>query len=317
LIAGLTLHLVAGDRIGVVGPNGAGKTSLLKLISGELAPTRGEMMRGTNTRLSYFDQARAQLRDDWSVLENVAERRGAERDGGGQVKFGSLTLDLRSYLERFLFDGGKQRQPVGSLSGGERARVALAKALRSGANLLLLDEPTNDLDIAVLGELEELLLVWSGSAIIVSHDRSFLDRVATAILAFEPNGSVLRYEGGYESYRSQRPDPAALARSLNAEPAGRPAGAAVADVPSTEGPADTTGKPLSQKERRELDGLIDKIAEAEARVAALAEELSRPAQAQSADAVRKARADYDAACAQVTELTRRWEELEARSAAKG
>jgi ATP-binding cassette subfamily F protein uup len=314
LIAGLTLHLVAGDRVGVVGPNGAGKTSLLKLISGELAPTRGEVVRGANTRLAYFDQARAQLRDDWSVLENVAERQGAERDGGGQVKFGSLTLDLRSYLERFLFDGGKQRQPVGALSGGERARVALAKTLRSGANLLLLDEPTNDLDIAVLGELEELLLVWSGSAIIVSHDRSFLDRVATAILAFEPNGSVLRYEGGYESYRSQRPDPSATAtRRDEAEPVRRPAGQAAIDPPRGRERASAPAKPLSQKERRELDGLFDKIAEAEARVAALASDLSsKPAQGQSADAVRKVRADYDTACTQVTELTKRWEELEAR-----
>jgi ATP-binding cassette subfamily F protein uup len=152
----------------------------------------------------------------------------------------------------------------------------------------------------------------------VSHDRSFLDRVATAILAFEPNGSVLRYEGGYESYRSQRPDPSALARGQTADPVRRPAERAAADLPRTGRTAETAGKPLSQKERRELEGLFDKIAEAEARVASLADELAnKPAQGQSADAVRQARADYDAACAQVTELTRRWEELEARSAAKG
>ena len=151
LVTGLTLHLVSGDRIGIIGPNGAGKTTLLKLVTGELAPTSGEVVRGTQTKIAYFDQARAGLIDDWSIYENVAEREGAERTGGGMVNLGDRALDLRTYLEQFLFEPSKQRQKVGSLSGGERARVGLAKMLKTGANLLLLDEPTNDLDIRTLG----------------------------------------------------------------------------------------------------------------------------------------------------------------------
>src|SRR5204863_7741549 len=124
-------------------------------------------------------------------------REGALRGGADVVRIGSRTLELRTYLEQFLFDAGQQRQKVGSLSGGERARVALAKALRTGANLLLLDEPTNDLDVSTLGALEELLVRWPGCAIVVSHDRAFLNRVATAMLAFEGDGKVVRYEGNY------------------------------------------------------------------------------------------------------------------------
>jgi ATP-binding cassette subfamily F protein uup len=276
---------------------------LLKLIAGEIEPSEGTVVRGSNTRLAYFDQARAQLRDDWSVIDNVADRKGAERDGGGYVQFGDLSLDLRSYLERFLFDGGKQRQPVGSLSGGERARVALAKALRAGANLLLLDEPTNDLDVAVLAELEELLLAWPGCVIAVSHDRSFLDRVASAILAFELDGKVVRYEGGYESYRAQRPEVAS-----GPEPRTARSEAPRAKLPPPQGP-----KPLTQKERRELDGLFERIEQAEKRVGELAAELGDPRMRDGED-VRRRRAEYDAAVAAVAALTKRWEELEARSA---
>src|SRR5262249_29504412 len=147
----------------------------LRLVSGDLAPTQGKVSLGVNTRIAYFDQARAELRPDWSVFDNVAEREGAERTGGGQVQIGDIVMSLRVYLQRFLFDGAKQRQKVSALSGRERARVALAKALRGGANMLLLDEPTNDLDIAMLGELEELLTSWPGCAVVVSHDRYFLN----------------------------------------------------------------------------------------------------------------------------------------------
>src|SRR6185503_4641116 len=160
----------------------------------------------------------------WSVFDNVAEREGAERSGGGQVHIGSETMDLRVYLERFLFDGSKQRQKVSALSGGERARVALAKTLRSGANLLLLDEPTNDLDVATLGELEDLLTAWPGCAIVVSHDRYFLNCVATSILSFEGEGRVVRYPGGYDSYRTLRDEALALAAQKSAI-AARPAAA--------------------------------------------------------------------------------------------
>jgi ATP-binding cassette subfamily F protein uup len=306
LIDGLTLPMVSGDRIGVVGPNGAGKTTLLRLVSGDLAPTSGTVTLGPNTRIAYFDQARAQLRDDWSVFDNVAEREGAERTGGGQVHIGTLTMDLRVYLERFLFDPSKQRQKVSALSGGERARVALAKSLRSGANLLLLDEPTNDLDVATLGELEDLLGSWPGCAIVVSHDRYFLNSVATSILAFEGEGKVVRYPGGYDSYRALRDEAVARAAEKDEKPALKqapPPATAAAPLP----------KKLTHAERTELEGILDRIADAEDKVKALEGQLADPnLYGKGADAMKRLRADFEAAGAEVTRLLARWEALEAR-----
>jgi ATP-binding cassette subfamily F protein uup len=310
LIDGLTLQMVVGERIGIVGPNGAGKTTLLKLVSGELLPLRGKVTLGVNTRIAYFDQARAQLRDDWSVFDNVAEREGAERTGGGQVHIGTSTMDLRVYLERFLFDASKQRQKVSALSGGERARVALAKTLRGGANLLLLDEPTNDLDVATLGELEDLLSEWPGCAIVVSHDRYFLNSVATSILAFEGDGKIVRYPGGYDSYRALRDEAAASAApsklgKATAKVAAPPAPPAIAVAPAP--------KKLTHAERTELEGILDRIAEAEANVAKLEGALSDPnVYAKGPDAMKQLRGEYDAAGAAVARLLARWEALEAR-----
>jgi ATP-binding cassette subfamily F protein uup len=304
LIEGLTLPLLAGERIGVVGPNGAGKTTLLRLVAGELPPSRGRVTVGVNTRIAYFDQSRANLEDDWSVFDNVAEREGAERTGGGQVHIGEETMDLRIYLERFLFDGHKQRQKVSALSGGERARVALAKTLRSGANLLLLDEPTNDLDVATLGELEDLLVAWPGSAIVVSHDRYFLNSIATSILAFEGEGKVVRYPGGYDSYRALREEALALAAPKPGPSAARPAPVVTSN---------TAPKRLTHAERIELAGILDRISEAEARVARIETELSDPAAyGRGAEALKQLRADYDASAAEVTRLLERWEALESR-----
>jgi ATP-binding cassette subfamily F protein uup len=306
LIEGLNLQMVAGDRIGVVGPNGAGKTTLLRLVSGDLTPARGTVVLGQNTRIAYFDQARAALRDDWSVFDNVAEREGAERTGGGQVHIGALTMDLRVYLERFLFDGSKQRQKVSALSGGERARVALAKTLRGGANMLLLDEPTNDLDVATLGELEDMLTAWPGCTLVVSHDRYFLNSVATSILAFEDGGKVVRYPGGYDSYRSLREE--ALAREQAKVEKTGPKAAPAAAAPVTAAP-----KKLTYAERIELDGILDKIAEAEAKVERLEADLADPnAYAKGADAMKRLRTEYEEAGAEVTRLLARWESLESR-----
>jgi ATP-binding cassette subfamily F protein uup len=306
LIDGLTLPMISGDRIGVVGPNGAGKTTLLRLVSGDLAPTSGKVTLGQSTRIAYFDQARAQLEGDWSVFDNVAEREGAERTGGGQVHIGTLTMDLRVYLERFLFDPSKQRQKVSALSGGERARVALAKSLRSGANLLLLDEPTNDLDVATLGELEDLLGAWPGCAIVVSHDRYFLNSVATSILAFEGDGKVVRYPGGYDSYRTLRDEAAARAVEKTEKPAPKQA-------PAPAPAAAPAPKKLTHAERIELEGILDRIAEAEDQVKALEVKLADPnVYGKGADAMKQLRADYETAGAEVTRLLARWEALEAR-----
>ena len=320
LIDALDLHMVPGERMGVLGPNGAGKTTLLKLITGELAPTKGKVVLGTRTQVAYFDQARIELRDDWSVFDNVAGRHGAERDGGGQVVIGALTLTMRQYLERFLFDGHKQRQPLGSLSGGERARVALAQALRGGANMLLLDEPTNDLDFATLGELEELLGSWPGCAVVVSHDRAFLNLVATTMLVFEGDGAVVRYQGNYDTYRRLREaarEQQAARESAAKRRDDKPArGAATAVPAAAKAPAAKpapAGKPLTYAERIELDGIIDRIAAAEQKLSALDATLADPATyKQSADAQRKTQLAADEARAEVARLTARWEALEAR-----
>jgi ATP-binding cassette subfamily F protein uup len=312
LIRSLTFRLVSGERAGIVGPNGAGKTSLLRLVAGELSPTSGKVVRGANTAITYFDQSRSALRDDWSVFDNVAEREGADRGVADVVRIGDRVLEMRSYLEQFLFDGEKQRQKVGSLSGGERARVALAKALHHGANLLLLDEPTNDLDVSTLGALEELLETWPGCALIVSHDRYFLDRVATSTLAFEGDGVVTRYPGGYESYRSLR-EQAERARAERAaadadrKPPAASRGTAGAEA-TPPGP-----KPLSFAEKKELDGILDAITAIEARVGALEARLSSP-ELYSGDPAEAARvrAEHQAAQRELAERTARWEELEAR-----
>ena len=303
LVRDLTLHLVGRDRIGVIGPNGAGKTSLLLAVLGELAPTKGTVTVAARTHVAFFDQARANLRDEWSVLDNVAEREGADRSGAGVVKFGSETLDVRTYLERFLFDGSKQRQKVASLSGGERARVALAKILKSGANLLLLDEPTNDLDVTTLSALEELLEGWPGCVLAVSHDRYFLDRVATSILVFEGDGRVVRYPGNYSTYLSLRP----VVERPRPQSQSRPPPAPAPKVPR---------KGLTHGERIELEGILDVIAAAEARIAALEKALASPeVYASKTGEAKTVGADLDAARAELERLTARWESLESRAAA--
>jgi ABC transport system ATP-binding/permease protein len=320
LIDKLDLHMVPGERMGVLGPNGAGKTTLLKLITGELLPTRGSVRLGTRTQVAYFDQARIELHDDWSVFDNVAGRHGAERDGGGEVKIGALSLTMRQYLERFLFDGSKQRQPLASLSGGERARVSLAKALRGGANMLLLDEPTNDLDFATLGELEDLLGSWPGCAVVVSHDRAFLNLVATTLLVFEGDGAVVRYQGNYDTYRRLRE--AARERKDPGAGAGAGAGAGVgasADAGAGAGVGVGAGhdKPLSYAERIELDGIFDRIAAAETKLAELDTALADPATyKQGPDAQRATQIAADEARSEVNRLTARWEALEARNRKK-
>ncbi len=222
LIEDLSLRLVKGARVGIVGPNGAGKTTLLKLVTGELVPTSGKVTKGLQTKIAYFDQSRSTLRDDWTVFDNVAEREHSDKTGGGTVTIGDRVLGMRAYLELFMFDGAALRRKVSALSGGERARVALALALKTGANTLLLDEPTNDLDMDTLGSLEDLIETWPGCVLVVSHDRWFLDRVATSILAFEGGGKVQLYAGNWESYREQKREDEKAAKQATRPASRRP-----------------------------------------------------------------------------------------------
>ena len=263
LVDDLTLHLVAGERVGIVGPNGCGKTTLLGALVGRVDPQAGSISVGQNTRIAYLDQMRERLDDDASVEENVSE-------GRGHFEIGGVTISVRTYLERFLFAPTDARRRVATLSGGERARVSLAKILASSANLLVLDEPTNDLDVATLAALESMILEFGGTALIVSHDRWFLDRLATSILAFEENGAVRRYHGNYTSYRE-----AAFERRSRETSAAKSLAAAAPKDEARVAPAQA--RDLSKAELRELDALMPRIEAAEASIAALEARLADPA----------------------------------------
>ncbi len=193
LIDGLSFHLPRGGIVGIIGPNGAGKTTLFKMLTGQETPDSGELRVGPSVQLSYVDQSRQTLDDSKTVW--------AEISGGLDIiKVGNYETPSRSYCGRFNFKGAQQQQLIGELSGGERNRVHLAKVLKSGGNVLLLDEPTNDLDIETLRALEEALLAFPGCAVVISHDRWFLDRIATHILAFEGNSEVIWFEGNFQEY---------------------------------------------------------------------------------------------------------------------
>jgi ATP-binding cassette subfamily F protein uup len=302
LVKDLDFILTAGERLGVVGRNGTGKTTLLRAIRGEIPPADGEVVLGKNTKIAYFDQHRADLDDAASIFDNVSDKRSRIDLGGGSI-------EVRSYLERFLFDPYKQRQPVGSLSGGERARVALAKMLSRGANLVIFDEPTNDLDVATLSALEELLIEFDGCAIMVTHDRWFLNRVATSVLAFEGGGRVVRYAGAYDAYREQRARAEEAAQARASAEGGAPGKA----VPAREKQAAPKARGLTYAERIELDAIMDRIEAAEQRVSEREAELADPAlYATRGGEVQGLRAELERARAFAAELVARWEELETK-----
>ena len=197
LIDDLTFKLPPGGIVGVIGPNGAGKTTLLRMLTGDEEPDSGTLKVGETVELAYVDQSRAALDADKTVWEEIS-------GGLDEITLGDRTIASRAYVAGFNFKGTDQQKKVGKLSGGERNRLHLAKLLRSGGNLLLLDEPTNDLDTDTLRALEEALLAFAGCAVVVSHDRWFLDRIATHILAFEGDSHVEWFEGNYQDYELDR-----------------------------------------------------------------------------------------------------------------
>ena len=193
----LSFNLPRGGIVGVIGPNGAGKTTLFRMLTGAEQPDAGELRIGETTSIACVDQSRDSLDDSKTVWEEIS-------DGQDIITIGNTELNSRSYVSRFNFNGTDQQKHVGNLSGGERNRVHLAKLLRSGGNVLLLDEPTNDLDVETLRALEEALLDFPGCAVVISHDRWFLDRIATHILAFEGESQVVWYEGNYADYEADK-----------------------------------------------------------------------------------------------------------------
>ena len=197
LMEKLHFRLPAGGVVGVIGSNGAGKSTLLRMITGEEKPDSGDIRLGETVELGYVDQSRDSLDDDKNVWEEIAQ-------GEAEIDLGKKKMQSRAYVGAFNFKGQDQQKKVGQLSGGERNRVHLAKMLRSGANFLLLDEPTNDLDVDTLRALEEALQNYAGSALVISHDRWFLDRISTHILAFEGNSQVTWFEGNYQDYEADR-----------------------------------------------------------------------------------------------------------------
>ncbi|HYO62095.1 MAG TPA: energy-dependent translational throttle protein EttA [Pyrinomonadaceae bacterium] len=197
LIEGMSFSLPPGGIVGVIGPNGAGKTTLFRMITGQEQPTSGAFRTGETVKLAYVDQSRDALSPDKSIWEEIS-------DGLDVVQLGPRQVNSRAYVARFNFSGSDQQKKVGALSGGERNRVHLAKVLKSGANVLLLDEPTNDLDVNTMRALEEALDNFAGCAVVISHDRWFLDRVATHILAFEGESRVNWFEGNYSAYEEDR-----------------------------------------------------------------------------------------------------------------
>ncbi len=298
--------ILRGDRIGIIGPNGAGKTTLLKLILGEMQPDSGKTRTGTNVSVAYFDQMRAQLDENATLVDIISP-------GSEWVEIGGTRKHVMSYLGDFLFSPARAGSPVRSLSGGERARLLLARLFARPANVLVLDEPTNDLDIETLELLEELLQEYSGTVLLVSHDRAFLNNVVTQTIAYEGNGHWRDYVGGYDEWVAQRPAPApASSADDDAAKAARAADEAAARAKAAK-PKPARAAKMNSWELRELEGLPDAIAALEAQQAELAGKLADGSLYRDAPAeVERINAELSKLESELEERFARWELLEAR-----
>ncbi len=312
LFSGLSLLFAGGTRVGVTGRNGLGKTSLLRIILGQAPPSEGEVRIGSLTKFNYVDQSRLQLREDKTALEEVS-------DGSEWVQWGDSKLSLRGYLRRFLFTDDRLTTPVRLLSGGERSRLLLARILKQGGNFLVLDEPTNDLDLPTLRVLEEALVSFPGCVLVVSHDRYFLNRVCTDIVAFEGEGRVVTSAGNYDYYLEKKKRLAAeaaawaTAAAAAARPGAKAGAKAGAKTAPPAAPAPAKGRKLSYNEQRELEGIEAAILAAEGKVAEMEARLVDPGFHKTAGARgSQFMAQLDAARAEVAKMYARWEELGAR-----
>jgi ATP-binding cassette subfamily F protein uup len=301
LFRGFNFTFENGQRVGVAGRNGLGKTTLLKMVIGEVKPTEGTVKVGQLTKFNYVDQGRVQLREERTALEEVS-------DGAEWVMWGEARLSVRAYLKRFLFADERIGRLVKHLSGGERSRLLLARILKEGGNFLILDEPTNDLDLPTLRVLEETLIAFPGVVLVVSHDRYFLNRVCTDILAFEGNERIVHSAGDYDYYLEKRArqqvSPPVTAKR---EPARLPK--AVSTKP----------RKLTWKEAKELEGMETRIVEVEAEIARIEELFASPDFHRThAVQTNQLKADLAAAKEKLAEVYGRWEELEAvRLASEG
>jgi ATP-binding cassette subfamily F protein uup len=292
IVRDLTCAISRGDRVGVIGPNGSGKTTLLRLLLGELEPDRGTIRQGTGLEVAYFDQLRDQLDPEQTVFDSIA-------DGAEFVETAVGRKHVLGYLRDFLFPPERMRTPVRALSGGERNRLLLARLFTRRFNVLVLDEPTNDLDIETLDLLEELLLEFTGTLLVVSHDRAFLDNVVTSTLVFEGGGRVTEYAGGYSDWVRQRPAPRPVERAEE-----RP-------TPPAPAPASSPKKrKLSFKEAKELEGLPQAIDDRERERERLYASLADTAFLRNGPAVAQAKARLAEVLTEIDVLTRRWEHLE-------
>jgi ATP-binding cassette subfamily F protein uup len=287
-----------GDRVGLIGPNGAGKTTLLRMLLGEVAPDTGDVRRGANVQVAYYDQQREQLDPDRTVFETI----GA---GSDTVLVNGRSRHVNAYLRDFLFPSERARSPVKALSGGERNRLLLARLFTRPANVLVLDEPTNDLDLETLELLEAQLVDWPGTLLLVSHDRAFLDHVVTATYAFEGDGYVREYVGGYEDWRRQRGE-ARAETSQSRHPSEK--GAVLLPEAAAASP-----RKLSYKEQREFDTLPARIEALEGEQAALDARVTHP------EFYKESAASIDGALGRLAELHdelarayTRWDELDSR-----
>jgi ABC transport system ATP-binding/permease protein len=296
IVRDLTTTIMRGDRVGLIGPNGSGKTTLLRLLLGDLTPDAGTIRMGTGLEVAYFDQLREQLDPERSVFDSVA-------DGAEFVQVGGARRHVHGYLEDFLFRPERARTPVGALSGGERNRLLLARLFTRRFNLLVMDEPTNDLDLETLDLLEALLVEFTGTLLLVSHDRAFLDNTVTSTLVFEGGGRIGEYVGGYSDWVRQRAPVVAPAAPKRA--------AAPVKAPRAPKP-----RRLTMKERGELDALPDRIDAAEREREATYLSLADPSLLRDGAAVIDARERLARLSAEIEALTARWEELETIAAAE-
>ena len=305
IIKDFSCRIMRGDRVGLLGPNGAGKSTLLKLILGELQPDSGKIQQGTKLAVAYFDQMREQLDEEMVLTDTISQ-------GSDFVEINGKRKHVISYLEDFLFPPERARSPVKSLSGGERNRLLLARLFTRPANVLVLDEPTNDLDIETLELLEALLQEYTGTLFLVSHDREFLDNVVTQVIAFEGNGKLCEYIGGYEDWIRAKhfEDNVSQQKILSKQSETSPTG-------DSKSPRSSRAKKLSYQEARELEALPGKIDILEQEQANITLRLNDPAiyrdYPDEANALQTRLAAIEN---ELIDCLARWEELESKSATK-